>query len=104
MAQFQAFRPDVEVYGAAVLTLVDGMGHFTTTAYKILAKNGIEKPKPDQWYPQQAWLDNPYPSEFDRGIITSLSRRFKPHCEVKLDPDKPSRTEGGDSCTYIIEW
>jgi len=36
MAEFKAFRPDVEVYGTAVLALVDGMGHFTTTARKIL--------------------------------------------------------------------
>jgi hypothetical protein len=191
MAEFRAFRPDVEVCGAAVLALVDGMGQFTTTALKILGKNGIEKPKPDHWYPQQAWLDsfktiaerigpltlfaigkklpdtvdwpptgdsleellgsidltyhmshriggdllfnpdtgqmtegighyrfngttgpysaemvcdNPYPSEFDRGIITTISRRFKPHCEVKLDPGKTSRPEGGESCTYLIEW
>ena len=191
MAEFKAFRPDVEVYGAAVLALVDGMGHFTTTAMKVLGMNGIEKPRADHWYPQQAWLDsfktiaekigpltlfaigkklpesvdwpqtgdsldeilgsidvtyhmshridgqrlfnpetgqmtegighyrftgtigpytaemvcdNPYPSEFDRGVITTLCRRFKSHSEVKLDTSKPSRPEGGDSCTYIIEW
>lgn len=191
MTQFVAFRPDVEVYGAVVLSVVDGMGDFTSTALKILAQHGIKKPQPDQWYPQQNWLDafktisekigpltlfaigkkipeqvewppwmdtidkalgaldlnyhlhhringeplfnpengqmtegighyrftglkgpnsaemvcdNPYPSEFDRGIITTLCRRFKPASEVKLDKSKPTRTEGADSCTYIIEW
>jgi len=27
-----------------------------------------------------------------------------PNIEVKLDTDKPTRTKGADSCTYIIEW
>jgi len=191
MTQFVAFRPDVEVYGAVVLSVVDGMGDFTSTALKILAQNGIKKPQPDQWYPQQSWLDafktisskigqltlfaigksipetvewppwmvdiekalsgldahyhlfhridgvplfnpetgqisegighyhftgltgpnsagmvcdNPYPSEFDRGILTTLSRRFQSRAEVKLDKSKPSRTDGAESCTYIITW
>jgi hypothetical protein len=167
------------------------MGDFTSTALKILAQHGIKKPQPDQWYPQQNWLDafktiaekigpltlfaigkkipeqvewppwmdtidkalgaldlnyhlhhringeplfnpetgqmtegighyrftglkgpssaemvcdNPYPSEFDRGIITTLCRRFKQSSEVRLDKSKPTRTEGADSCTYLIEW
>jgi hypothetical protein len=191
MAQFKAFQPGVEVYGAVVLAIVDGMGDFKTRAEGILAQHGIRKPQPDSWYPQQAWLDsfktisekigprtlfaigkkileavewpdwidslptgmaaidmnyhlrhrlngvpmlneqtgemtegighyefqgltgersavlvgnNPYPSEFDRGIITAMGRRFKPNLEVRLDPSKPTRTTGADSCTYIIEW
>jgi len=191
MAQFKAFRPDVEVFGAVVLSVVDGMGEFRTMAEAILAQHGIRKPQPDAWYPQQPWLDsfktiadkigprtlfaigkkileavewpdwinsletgmkaidinyhlrhringvpmfnektgeltpgighytfegltnetsavmvcnNPYPSEFDRGIITAMGRRFKPNLEVRLDTDKPTRTKGADSCTYIIEW
>jgi hypothetical protein len=48
MTQFVAFRPDVEVYGAVVLSVVDGMGDFTSTALKILAQHGIKKPQPEQ--------------------------------------------------------
>jgi hypothetical protein len=51
---------------------------------------------------------NPYPSEFDRGIITTILRKFKPKdstsCNVSLDSRKPSRLKGGDSCTYLISW
>jgi hypothetical protein len=191
MAQFKAFQPGVEVYGAVVLAIVDGMGDFKNRAEAILAQHGIRRPQPELWYPQQAWLDsfktisekigprtlfaigkkileavewpdwidslptgmaaidmnyhlrhrlngkpmlneqtgemtegighyefqgltgersavlvgnNPYPSEFDRGIITAMGRRFKPNLEVRLDPAKPTRTTGADSCTYIIEW
>jgi hypothetical protein len=47
---------------------------------------------------------NPYPSEFDRGIITAMGRRFKPDFEARLDSTKPTRLKGADSCTYILEW
>jgi hypothetical protein len=51
---------------------------------------------------------NPYPSHFDRGIITAMVRKFKPltsiNISVELDTDKPSRLQGADSCTYRITW
>lgn len=50
----------------------------------------------------------PYPSEFDRGIISTMLRKFSPtssHCfSVDLDPAKISRTKGNHSCTYNIFW
>jgi hypothetical protein len=50
---------------------------------------------------------NPYPSDFDRGIIQAMANRFKPEgsfVDVVLDAAKPSRKNGGDSCTYTITW
>ena len=51
---------------------------------------------------------NPYPSEFDRGIITTMLRRFKPADSYKqsvvLDESQPSRVDGADSCTYLVSW
>ncbi|MDJ1504362.1 hypothetical protein [Xanthocytophaga agilis] len=51
---------------------------------------------------------NPYPSEFDRGIITTMLRKFKPKdsyiAEVNLDQTKETRQEGKETCTYIITW
>ena len=51
---------------------------------------------------------NPYPSAFDRGIITTMGRRFKPKdsivVNVELDENKVSRLNGGGSCTYKISW
>ena len=191
MAQFKAFQPGVEVYGAVVLSVTDGMGEFRAMAERILAQHGIVNPQPNVWYPQQAWLDsfktisekigprtlfaigrkipeavewpawmnsletglgainlnyhlrhrlngvpmlndqtgeltpgighyelkgladgnsavmvcnNPYPSEFDRGILTAMGRRFESGLEVRLDTTQPTRTQGADSCTYIIQW
>ncbi|MTI41208.1 hypothetical protein [Fulvivirga lutimaris] len=52
--------------------------------------------------------NNPYPSDFDRGIITTMARKFRPKnsfkLEVNLDTSKPTRLSGADSCTYNIEW
>jgi hypothetical protein len=180
MAQFKAFAPGVQVNGETVLSVVDGMGAFEAMARNILAGNGIQDPKPGQWYPQQAWLDafqqiaekvglqvlwkigtripenakwppdvntvdkalasidvayhmnhrggeighyqfdktgdrtgvmvcrNPYPDEFDRGIVEAVVRKFKPQDStamvVRHDDTKPCRKKGGDSCTYVIKW
>jgi len=179
MAQFKAFAPGVEVNGETVLSVVDGMGPYKDMGLKILAENGINDPKPGQWYPQQAWLDafktiadkmgpntmlaigktipenaqwppqvdtiekalgsvdmayhmnhrggeigsyrfestgaktgkmtctNPYPSDFDLGIIYSVARKFAPKGAfptVKLDETLPTRKTGGETCTYLIGW
>lgn len=52
--------------------------------------------------------DNPYPSDFDRGIITTMLVRFKPKGSTKysvtLDTTKETRLKGANSCTYIINW
>lgn len=52
--------------------------------------------------------DNPYPCDFDRGIITSISLKFIPEqtftVKVVHDESKSCRSKGGDSCTYQITW
>lgn len=51
---------------------------------------------------------NPYPSNFDKGIITTMARRFKPSdsivISVELDENHPSRLNGAESCTYKVSW
>ena len=51
---------------------------------------------------------NPYPCEFDRGIVTSVARRFKPKdvmiVSVEHDKTAPCRAKGADSCTYLVSW
>ncbi|AYB34585.1 hypothetical protein [Chryseolinea soli] len=51
---------------------------------------------------------NPYPSEFDRGIITTMLRRFKPRDSFKYDVSLnlafPTRLKGNDSCMFNIVW
>lgn len=51
---------------------------------------------------------NPYPSEFDRGIIMAMLRKFRPkdsiRYDVVLDLSKPTRLNGSDACSYTITW
>lgn len=180
MAQFKAFSDKVEVNGETVLSVVNGVGVFKKQALDILAKNGINDPKPGEWFLQQAWLDsfkeisekigpkslyaigkaipanaqfppdintiekalaaidvayhmnhkggeighykfvktegrtgkiicdNPYPCEFDKGIIEAMAQKFKPEDSifaiVEHDDTQPCRKKGADSCTYLISW
>ncbi len=180
MQQFVPIDDNVEVLGQAVLTIVKEMGPMKSLGMQYLRENGIEDPKPDQWYSQKSWLDafkrvsekigartlraigkgipdnalfpddidtlekalaaidiayhinhrggeigyykytrindhkaimecrNPYPTEFDHGIIEAMALRFKPEdslrIKVYLDESKATRKNGGDSDTFIIEW
>ena len=51
---------------------------------------------------------NPYPCDFDRGIIDAVCRKFKPRgtaiVGVLHDDSQPCRKQGDDSCTYLISW
>lgn len=51
---------------------------------------------------------NPYPCEFDRGIIEAMATRFKPKgsivVRVKHDDSAPCRKKGADACTYLVSW
>jgi hypothetical protein len=50
---------------------------------------------------------NPYPSDFDRGIIHAMASRFAPnrmHVKVELDSSQPTRKTGGDTCTFLVAW
>jgi hypothetical protein len=48
--------------------------------------------------------DNPYPCDFDRGLVTSLAGRFEPQSSTRHDNDAPCRKKGAESCTYIVQW
>jgi hypothetical protein len=52
--------------------------------------------------------NNPYPCDFDRGIIEAMAKRFKPFeslfAKVAHDDAAPCRKKGADSCTYFVEW
>lgn len=51
---------------------------------------------------------NPYPCYLDRGILTGLSRKFKPQdatlINVQLDTNQPHRLIGAESSIYSILW
>ena len=48
--------------------------------------------------------NNPYPCDFDRGIITTMGRKFKTKVNVTLDPGKTSRKDGADDSWYIVSY
>jgi hypothetical protein len=50
---------------------------------------------------------NPYPCNFDRGIILAMARRFGPKGSsprVVHDDAKSCRVKGDESCTYHVSW
>jgi hypothetical protein len=46
---------------------------------------------------------NPYPCEFDKGIILAMARRFQPNARVTHEPGS-CRKEGSNTCVYKVEW
>lgn len=65
--------------------------------FKIISHDLEEKKIVMQCY-------NPYPCDFDRGIITAIARMFKTGVRVLVDENKPSRKKGGDESWYIISY
>ena len=50
---------------------------------------------------------NPYPCDFDAGIIQAVVKRFVPNGalpRIMHDTSKPCRSKQGDSCTFLISW
>ncbi len=55
----------------------------------------------------QMTCDNPYPCDFDRGIISALAQRFEPPgslVDVRHEDQAPCKKQGADSCVYTISW
>ena len=80
------------------------------TAYKMNHRGGdIGSYKFQSTGPKSGKLvcGNPYPSDFDRGIIHAMANRFKPegaYVNVTLDETQPTRKRGGESCTFLVTW
>lgn len=88
MTQYEAFDADVEVHGQTILSVVDGaLARFSedyrTDARDALAENGIEDPAPDEWYPQQAWLNT----------FQAIADTLQPHLLDRLGEQIPDVAE-----------
>lgn len=98
MAQFEAFDRDVEVHGRTVLTVIDdALARFSDdyrrAAHEALAENGIENPSPDEWYPQQAWLNT----------FESIATDLEPHILDRLGEQIPEVAEWPDGLSAVGE-
>jgi len=72
------------------------IGHYTLTHFDPATHTAV------------MFCNNPYPSEFDRGLITTMVKKFVPATslifDVQRDVTKETRLQGADSCTYNITW
>ncbi|WXA97861.1 serine/threonine protein kinase [Pendulispora brunnea] len=50
------------------------------------------------------FCDNPYPCEFDRGLLLGFAARVEPLAFVQHDATAPCRKHGAPGCTYTITW
>jgi hypothetical protein len=51
-----------------------------------------------------AVCENPYPCDFDRGLVTEVATKFEKQARVAHDDGAPCRSKGADSCTYVVSW
>jgi hypothetical protein len=48
--------------------------------------------------------ENPYPCDFDRGLVTAMATRFENFARTTHDEKAPCRKKGADTCTYVVTW
>ena len=98
MAQYEAFEPDVEVHGQTILTVVDdALARFSEEyrrlALEALAENGVDDPAPDEWYPQQAWLNT----------VEAIAEAMEPHILDRLGEQIPDVGEWPSGVSGVEE-
>ncbi|MCY3411517.1 MAG: hypothetical protein INQ03_07805 [Candidatus Heimdallarchaeota archaeon] len=192
MVEYVPFEEGIEVNGATVMSVVDGMGSFKKMALSYLGEAGLTDVVGDteHWYSQKDWLQafkrisekigtntlnnigkkipenavfppevdnivaglgaidvayhmnhrnkagevlfnpengeikegignyimektgekqvkvtckNPYPCDFDKGIVHAMARRFEPYSNIIHDEGQ-CRKHGKDACTFTVTW
>ncbi len=98
--EYASFPPDIDSVIAAL--------HSIGTAYHMNHRGGeIGSYEASVINNHQVDLvcRNPYPDDFDYGLIYGTTRRFCPknlHFTVYHDNEVPCRKRGSDSCTYHV--
>src|SRR5262249_48864316 len=70
--------------------MLEGIGHYACEA------------EPEK-HRARMICDNPYPCDFDRGIITAFAARFEPTAAVTHEAGA-CRKNGDASCIYLVQW
>jgi len=78
------------MFDGATGKMLEGIGHY---GFALKRPREIE-----------SVCDNPYPCSFDRGIITTMARRFEKGASVSHEDQAPCRRKGASSCTYTLAW
>lgn len=82
------------MFDATTGKMTDGIGHY---AYERVSERRL-----------RVVCRNPYPCEFDRGIVSAIAQRFRPADAVVLETvhrdDQPCRRKSAESCTYEVTW
>ena len=95
------FPPEIDTIDKALVSI--------DIAYKMNHRNGeIGFYKLHSYDPKKKTLimhcNNPYPCDFDRGIITTMARKFETGVNVEVDTTKPSRKDGSDESWYVVTY
>jgi len=98
MATYEAFDRGVEVKGQTVLTIVEtAMGRFSEAyqerALQALAAEGITDPDPEEWYPQQTWLN----------AFETIAEELQPHVLDRLGEQLPTVAEWPNDFDTVSE-
>lgn len=79
------------MFDPATGKMLEGIGHYGWE--RVSGKNEIV-----------VRCDNPYPCEFDRGIVTAMAQRFAPNARIVHQPERPCRKDSANVCTYVVQW
>ncbi|HYO54252.1 hypothetical protein [Archangium sp.] len=97
------FPPGIDSFGLSMNSL--------DQAYRMNHRGtgdiGSYRYQPEGDHNARMVCDNPYPCEFDQGIMEALYDRFPPRNSIRLRIDHdPSgcREKGARSCTYYLKW
>ncbi len=71
--------------------MIEGIGHYKYE--KVSGKNEAT-----------ITCNNPYPCDFDLGIISTMAKKFNKTAQITHDDKKPCRKKGAETCTYIVKW
>jgi hypothetical protein len=71
--------------------MLEGIGHYRTELS-------------DKERRARVICEEPYPCEFDRGLVSALASRFEPMAKTVHDNAAPCRKKGDATCTYVVSW